>query len=96
MRIWELSAEQQDKVGERWRRGESLRSIARRLGLGRRPAPRRAARSLTAAECEEISRGVAAGESARVVVRHLRRMTRYPRTSFRRRSVRKGRNPRPK
>jgi hypothetical protein len=32
MRSWGLSAVEQDEVWQRWRRGESLRLIARRLG----------------------------------------------------------------
>jgi hypothetical protein len=32
MRSWGLSADEQDEVWQRWRRGESLRLIARRLG----------------------------------------------------------------
>ena len=32
MRSWGLSAVEQDEVSQRWRRGESLRLIARRLG----------------------------------------------------------------
>jgi hypothetical protein len=32
MRSWGLSAVEQDQVWQRWRRGESLRLIARQLG----------------------------------------------------------------
>jgi transposase, IS30 family len=32
MRSWGLSADEQDEVWQRWRRGESLRLIAQRLG----------------------------------------------------------------
>ena len=76
MRSWGLSPAEQDEVWARWRRGQSLRLIARQLGK-RVPSvrafvlqtggvqhhpPRRAQRSLSMAEREEISRGVAAGE----------------------------------
>jgi DNA-binding CsgD family transcriptional regulator len=87
VRSWGLSAAEQDEVWVRWRQGESLRLIARRLGkrgpsvrafvlqtggLQRHP-PRRAPRSLTMAEREEISRGVAAGESCRQIAARLGR-----------------------
>src|SRR5215211_8227487 len=87
MRSWGLSAVEQDEVWQRWRRGESLRLIARRLGKRgpsvrafvlqtggvQCPPPRRAARALLLAEREEISRGLAAGESCRVIARRLGR-----------------------
>jgi len=74
-------------VWERRRAGELTRSIARRLGRngssirrlfedagGVRPAPRRRAeRHLSLTEREEISRGVAAGESLRVIASRLGR-----------------------
>ena len=87
MRSWGLSAAEQDEVWARWRQGESLRLIARRLGkrgpsirafvlqtggVQQRP-PQRAGRSLTAAEREEISRGVAAGEPCRQIAARLGR-----------------------
>ncbi|MCH8990258.1 MAG: IS30 family transposase [Acidobacteria bacterium] len=75
------------EVWERRKAGEPTRSIARRLGRngssirrlfedagGVRPAPRRRAeRHLTLLEREEISRGVAAGESLRVIASRLGR-----------------------
>ena len=75
------------EVWERRRAGESTRSIARRLGRngssirrlfedagGVCPAPRRrAVRHLSLAEREEISRGVAAGDSLRVIASRLGR-----------------------
>ena len=87
MRSWGLSAVEQDEVWQRWRRGESLRLIARRLGKRgpsvrafvlqsggvQCPLPRRAARALLLAEREEISRGLAAGHSCRVIAQRLGR-----------------------
>jgi DNA-binding CsgD family transcriptional regulator len=87
VRSWGLSVQEQEEFWQRWRQGESLRLIARRMdkrgpsirafvlqtgGIQQRP-PQRAARSLTAAECEEISRGVAAGESGRQIAAQLGR-----------------------
>ena len=87
MRSWGLSAAEQDEVWARWRQGESLRLIARRLGkrgpsvrafvlqtggVQRRP-PDPNARCLSMAEREEISRGVAAGESCRRIACRLGR-----------------------
>ena len=87
MRSWGLSAAEQDEVWVRWRRGESLRLIARRLGkrgpsvrafvlqtggVQQRP-PRRSVRCLSMAEREEISRGVAAGEPCRQIAERLGR-----------------------
>jgi IS30 family transposase len=87
VRSWGLSAAEQDEVWVRWRRGQSLRLIARQLGK-RVPSvrafvlqtggvqhhpPRRAQRSLSMAEREEISRGVAAGEPGRHIAARLGR-----------------------
>jgi IS30 family transposase len=87
VRSWGLSAPEQDEVWRRWRQGESLRLIARRLGK-RGPSvrafvlqtggvqqhrPRRAQRCLSMAEREEISGGVAAGESCRQIAARLGR-----------------------
>jgi IS30 family transposase len=87
VRSWGLSAAEQGEVWRRWRRGESLRLIARRLGK-RGPSvrafvlqtggvqhqpPHRNARSLSMAEREEISRGVAAGQSCRQIAARLAR-----------------------
>jgi hypothetical protein len=81
VRSWGLSAAEQDELWARWRRGQSLRLIARQLGK-RGPAvrafvlrtggvqhhpPSRAQRSLSMAEREDISRGVAAGDSCRQI-----------------------------
>jgi DNA-binding CsgD family transcriptional regulator len=84
---WGLSAQEQDEVWRRWRQGESLRLIARRLGKRgpsvrafvlqsggvQRPPPRRNVRCLSMAEREEISRGVAAGEPCRQIAARLGR-----------------------
>jgi len=75
------------EVWDRWQAGETTRSIGRRVGRsgasvrafvestgGVRPAPRRrSARHLSFREREEISRGVAAGESLRAVAARLGR-----------------------
>jgi IS30 family transposase len=87
MRTFGLSVAEQEAVWERWRRGESLRFIARQLGKhapavrgfvhstgGVHPRTRtRAKRSLSLAEREDISRGVAAGASCRSIARRLAR-----------------------
>jgi transposase, IS30 family len=87
MRSWGLSAQEQDAVWARWRQGESLRLIARRLGKRgpsvrafvlqtggvQRHPPRRSDRCLSTAEREEISRGVAAGERCRQIAARLGR-----------------------
>lgn len=81
------SAAEQAEIWMRWDRGEALRVIARHFGRdmayvrrflaytgGRRLPPRsRAAGQLTAAEREEVSRGLAAGESCRAVAARLGR-----------------------
>jgi Helix-turn-helix domain len=84
VRSWGLSVQEQE---ERWRRGESLRLIARQMGKRgpsvrafvlqtggvQRHPPRRAVRCLSMAEREEISRGVAAGEPCRQIAARLGR-----------------------
>src|SRR5262245_33366768 len=86
-RMRRISAEDVADLWARWRRGEPLRGIARALGRqpgtiwqvvqprgGFAPRPRqRAARALTRAEREEISRGLAQGEALRAVARRLDR-----------------------
>jgi DNA-binding CsgD family transcriptional regulator len=94
--VWGLSAAEQDEVWARWRRGESLRLIARRLGKRgpsvrafvlptggvQRHPPDRALRCLSMAEREEISRGVAAGQSCRQIAARLGRHRRRCRGSW--------------
>jgi IS30 family transposase len=87
VRTYGLSDDQQDLVWSSLRAGESVRSIARhhqvplqhvqryfRQTGGVRPTPRsRSTRHLSAAEREEISRGIAAAQSARVIAARLGR-----------------------
>ena len=75
------------ELWDRWRRGESLKAIGRAFDKpsssiyfqlaphgGIRPAPRRRSKlALTLVEREEISRGIAADESARSMARKLGR-----------------------
>src|SRR5215813_12990460 len=82
-----LSAAEKSELCRRWRQGESLQTIGRALGWvtkcmhyvvagsgGVPPPPRRRSRlSLTSAEREEISRGLANGASFRAVSRGLGR-----------------------
>jgi IS30 family transposase len=82
-----FSAAEKTELWDRWQRGEPLKAIGRAFGKGSssiyfqlaphggiRPAPRQRSRlSLTAVEREEISRGIAAEESARSMARKLGR-----------------------
>ena len=82
-----FSALEKEEVWDRWQRGESLKAIGRTFGKasssiyfqlspygGIRPAPRqRSKNALTLAEREEISRGLAAEQSARSLARLLGR-----------------------
>jgi IS30 family transposase len=83
----EYSAAERRELWDRWKRGESVSEIGRALDRARAtihatirqqggvvPAERRRSRlALTVCEREEISRGVAAGESARRVASRLGR-----------------------
>jgi IS30 family transposase len=87
VRSWGLSVQEQEERWRRWRQGESLRLIARRMGKrgpsvralvvqsggGKQPPRRRPARSFSADEREEISRGIAAGDSCPRIARRLGR-----------------------
>jgi IS30 family transposase len=82
-----ITVGERQKIFDRWFAGESQHSIARSLGRGHasiqgvlsrtggiRPRPRkRADRALSLAEREEISRGVAAGQSLRCIAAALDR-----------------------
>ena len=84
------SAVERNELWERWRRGESISDIGRALDRapgtifctltergGVAPPPRRRSRlALALAEREEISRGIAAGESARGIASRLGRTVR--------------------
>jgi IS30 family transposase len=81
------SAAQKSEMWDRWKRGESLETIARAFDRphssifeqlsptgGIRPAPRRRSRlALTLSEREEISRGIAAAQSMRWIAAKLNR-----------------------
>jgi len=86
-RIW-FTAQQKAELWERWRNGQSAAAISRALerrsktGVDRivvlhggiAPAPRRrAVTALRVEEREEISRGLATGQSMRGIARGLRR-----------------------
>ncbi|WUI03990.1 IS30 family transposase [Spirillospora sp. NBC_00431] len=87
MRDYGFSPAQQDEIWQRWRAGEAFSSIGRVLGAPmhhvrryleqtggiRHRSQRRSASHLSCAEREEISRGLAAGESARSMARRLGR-----------------------
>src|SRR6516162_8404637 len=82
-----FTAAEKTELWDCWQRGESLKAIGRAFGKpsssiyfqlaahgGMRPAPRRRSRlALTLVEREEISRGIAASESARSMARNLGR-----------------------
>src|SRR5712692_5327260 len=82
-----LTVQEKVEVWQRYRAGNSLRSISRVLGrsmealrmlvasTGGRPpvVPRRSPLRLSLAEREEISRGVVAGDSSRLIAGRLRR-----------------------
>src|SRR5271169_4732893 len=80
-----FTAAEKTELWDRWQRGESLKAIGRAFGKpsssiyyqvaphgGIRPAPRHRSRlALTLPEREEISRGIAAHQSARSLARLL-------------------------
>jgi IS30 family transposase len=82
-----LSAEQRTEMWRRWKAGESLHEIGRAFGkdhwsiqflLSQRggivpPTRRRSPRTLTLAEREDISRGIASGWSIREIAKGLQR-----------------------
>src|SRR5476651_1873693 len=82
-----FTAAEKTELWERWQRGESLKAIGRAFGKpsssiycqvaphgGIRPVPRcRSRLALTLLEREEISRGIAAHQSARLMARLLGR-----------------------
>ena len=82
-----FTAAEKTELWDRWQRGESLKAIGRAFGKpsssiyfqvaphgGIRPAPRRRSRlALTLSEREEISRGIAAHQSARSMAQLLGR-----------------------
>ena len=82
-----FTAAEKTELWDRWQRGESLKAIGRAFGKpsssiynqvaphgGIRPAPRRRSRlALTLSEREEISRGIAAHQSAQSMARLLGR-----------------------
>jgi IS30 family transposase len=82
-----FTAAEKTELWERWQRGESLKAIGRAFGKpsssiynqvaphgGIRPSPRRRSRlALTLSEREEISRGIAGQQSARLMARLLGR-----------------------
>jgi Helix-turn-helix domain len=82
-----LSAEQRTDTWRRWKAGESLHEIGRAFGkdhgsiqflLSQRggivpAARRRSLRTLTVAEREDISRGIASGSSIREIAKGLQR-----------------------
>ena len=92
-----FSVEQQDLMWAMWRRGDAIREMERTLGEtlprirrylrqwgGIPPIPRqRRANQLTLAEREEISRGIAAGLSARTIAGLHHRRAAARRSEFR-------------
>jgi hypothetical protein len=93
---WSLTPEQHRELWQRWKAGESLSDIGRALGRvrsgihhwlatrgGIAPAVRRrSARTLSLAEREAISRGLAAGRSVRRIAEDLGRSPSIRSSSF--------------
>lgn len=88
-RKWGPDGREKQELWERWKRGESVSEIARALSVQRQSihyhllgrggfapaARRRSSRVLSLHEREEISRGLAAGDSLREIARRLGRPT---------------------
>ena len=86
-RRWKLSSAQRDDMWNRWKAGQSLNAIGRAFGKDKQVihfllarhegiAPRARRRSklaLTLAEREDISRGIACGQSLRAIAKCLQR-----------------------
>src|SRR6202167_6646969 len=86
-RRWKLSASQRIEMWSRWKLGQSFHAIGRAFGKdhgvidfmlsqhgGIAPAVRhRSLRTLTLAEAEDISRGIASGSSMREIAKGLQR-----------------------
>jgi IS30 family transposase len=86
-RRWKLSSAQRADMWSRWKAGQSLNAIGRALGKDKQvihfllarhggiapPVRRRSRRSLTLAEREDISRGIASDCSMRVIAKGLKR-----------------------
>jgi IS30 family transposase len=86
-RRWKLSSAQRADMWDRWKAGQSLNAIGRVLGKDKQvihfllarhggiapPARRRSPRVLTLAEREDISRGIASGQSLRAIAKCLQR-----------------------
>ena len=84
---WGLSASQKRELWERWKRGQSLNDIARALSKHRGsihfvlsssggiepPTRRRSRLALSLSEREEISRGLAGGQSMREIASSIQR-----------------------
>src|SRR3979411_1401712 len=82
-----LSTEQRIDLWRRWKAGQSFHELCRRLGKGHGSirflltqrggivpdARRRSLRTLTLAEREDISRGIASGSSIRDIAKGLQR-----------------------
>src|ERR1700692_4019973 len=86
-RRFKLSEQQRNDMWSRWKLGQSLHEIGRAFGKDHvsiqfmlaqhggiaPPARRRSPRTLTLAERENISRGIACGSSLREIAKALRR-----------------------
>jgi len=86
-RRWKLSSAQRADMWNRWKAGQSLNAIGRALGKDKQViyfllarhggitprVRRRSPVALTLPEREDISRGIASGQSLRAIARHLHR-----------------------